>query len=119
MELVVDLSSGAVALCGEGEMGRFSVQAFGKDASAAGENGATAALAAALGGHGAGTVESGGGAVIPPDAVRRLAGEAVARRGRSLDETWEAGFAAMLEYAATAGWITDDGSIRVHVEWRD
>ena len=119
MELVVDLSSGTVDLRDGDEMGRFSVRALRKEAADGGENRALGALAAALSVHEAGTVEPGGDVVIPPASVRRLAGEAASEGGRSLDEKWDTGFAAMLEYAATAGWITDDGSIRVHVEWRD
>jgi hypothetical protein len=119
MELVVDLSSGAVALRDGDEMGRFSLQVLRQEAADGGENGALGALAAALSVHDAGRVEPGGGVVIPPASVRRLAGEAASHGGGSLDETWDEGFAAMLEHAATAGWITDDGSIRVHVEWRD
>ncbi len=119
MELVVDLSSGSVALRDRDEMGRFALRALRREAADGGENGALGALAAALSVHDAGTVEQGGDAVIPPPAVRRLAAEAAVAGDRSLDDRWEAGFAAMLEHAATAGWITDDGSIRVHVEWRD
>jgi hypothetical protein len=119
MELVVDLSSGTVALRDEDEMSRFSLRALRKEASGGGGKGAPGALAAALSAHDAGAVEPDGGAVIPPAVVRRLASEAAAKGGRSLDDAWEAGFASMLEYAATAGWITDDGSIRVHVEWKD
>ncbi len=119
MELVVDLSSGAVSLRDGDEMGRFSLQVLRREAADGGENGALGALAAALSVHDAGTVQPGGDVAIAPASVRRLASEAASQGGRSLDGKWDAGFAAMLEYAATAGWITDDGSIRVHVEWRD
>jgi hypothetical protein len=119
MELVVDLATGAVDLRDGDEMGRFSLQALRREAGDGGDNGALGALAAALSVHDAGIVEPTGDVAVPAAAVRRLAGEAADVRGRALGADWEAGFATMLEYAATAGWITDDGSIRVHVEWRD
>jgi hypothetical protein len=119
MELVVDLSSGAVALRDGDDMERFSLQVDRREASDGGENGALGALAAALSVHDAGSVQPDGGVLIPPDAVRRLAAEAAAQQRRPLGDEWEAGFTAMLEYAARAGWIAEDGAIRVHVEWRD
>jgi hypothetical protein len=49
-------------------------------------------------------------ALVDVDAVRRLA---VGRVGPG----WEGDFAAMLDYAATKGWIADDGrAIRAHIE---
>jgi hypothetical protein len=119
MELVVDLATGAVELHDGDEMGRFSLQALRQEAGDGGDNGALGALAAALSVHDAGTVEPNGDVVVPVAVVRRLAGEAADARGHALDADWEARFAAMLDYAAGAGWITDDGSIRAHVEWRD
>jgi hypothetical protein len=66
-------------------------------------------LGAALDAAGVGRMD-GDEALIEVDAVRRLAA------GR-VGEGWDADFAAMLEYAATKGWIADDGrSIRAHVE---
>ena len=47
---------------------------------------------------------------IQADAVRRLAGDAVTPE-------WESGFAAMLDYAKTKGWLDDAGDIQAHVEW--
>ena len=47
---------------------------------------------------------------INADAVRRLAGDAVTPE-------WEDGFAAMLAYAQTKGWLDDAGDIQAHVEW--
>ena len=44
------------------------------------------------------------------DAVRRMAGRT--------DAGWETGFTAMLDFARTKGWLSDDGeAIRAHVEW--
>jgi len=58
-----------------------------------------------------GSVDGDGEAMVRVDAVRRLAGAAV--RGK-----WETDFAAMLDYARSKGWLSDDGSsIRAHVEW--
>ncbi len=31
------------------------------------------------------------------------------------DEAWEAGFAAMLAYAAKAGWVDEQGNVRAHI----
>jgi hypothetical protein len=69
------------------------------------------ALDDALRSSAVGTVDGEGEALVGVDAVRRLAKGLVA-------ETWEADFAAMLDYAGTKGWLSDDGgSIRAHVEW--
>jgi hypothetical protein len=46
---------------------------------------------------------------VAPDTVRRLAGPAAA------DPAWEPGFAAMVAYADSKGWLID-GAIRAHVE---
>ena len=82
MELVVDLSSGAVALRDGDDMGRFSLQALRREAADGGENGALGALAAALSVHDAGTVEPDGDAVIPPAAVQAVGRRSRGRRGR-------------------------------------
>ncbi|HLF99807.1 MAG TPA: hypothetical protein VI916_05005 [Acidimicrobiia bacterium] len=48
---------------------------------------------------------------IRTDAVRSMAD------GR-VDADWENEFAAMLAYAATKGWLDDDGTeIQAHIEW--
>ncbi len=50
---------------------------------------------------------------IRAGAVRALA------HGR-VDDDWDEEFEAMLGYAASKGWLSDDGSeIRAHVEWLD
>ena len=61
---------------------------------------------------GAGVGRSEGDEVLMDvDAVRRLASGA--------GPSWEADFAAMLEFARGKSWLTDDGqAIRAHVEWR-
>ena len=68
-----------------------------------------AVLGDALAAAGAGRVD-GDEALIEVAVVRRLA------EGR-VGPGWEGDFAAMLDYAATKGWIADEGrSIRAHVE---
>jgi hypothetical protein len=49
---------------------------------------------------------------VRTDALRRLAGPVATPE-------WESGFAAMLEYARTRGWVDDEqGAVRGHVERR-
>src|ERR1700681_1042605 len=58
-----------------------------------------------------GTVDGDGEAVVDVAAVRRLA-------AGSVGATWDDDFAAMLDYARSKGWLSDDGgAIRAHVEW--
>ena len=50
---------------------------------------------------------------VRTDALRRLAGPAATAE-------WEEGFAAMLDYARTRGWVDDEqGAVRGHVERRE
>ncbi|HEU5270783.1 MAG TPA: hypothetical protein VFU36_12725 [Jatrophihabitans sp.] len=68
--------------------------------------GATEALPA----HGIGRLINPAEAFVTVAAVRRLA-------GRDADASWNEGFAAMLRYAQSRGWLSDDGSeIRAHLE---
>jgi hypothetical protein len=117
MELVVDLSTAAVTLRDHDGMTDFSVLAVGEQPGDGERNGALGALAAALSVHDAGTVDPAGDVLVPPMALERLAGEAAVLEGGALSSDWGGRFAAMLEYAATRGWLADDGSIRAHVEW--
>lgn len=49
-------------------------------------------------------------AFVEAELVRRLAGSAI-------DEKWEIGFAKMLDYAATKGWLDESGKrIKAHIE---
>jgi hypothetical protein len=58
-----------------------------------------------------GSVDGDGEAVIDVAAVRRLA-------AGSVGITWDDDMAAMLDYARSKGWLSDDGeAIRAHVEW--
>ena len=55
---------------------------------------------------------AGDDALVTVEAVRRLAAGSVA-------DGWEGAFAAMLDYARSRGWLSDDGQeIQAHVEWR-
>ena len=101
MVVDVDLSSEppAVALEEPEDCKAFSVRARGDRAG----------LGGALESAGVGRMD-GDEALIDVEAVRRLAG------GR-VGPGWEGDFAAMLDHAATKGWIADDGrAIRAHVE---
>ena len=71
--------------------------------------GVRAALGPALEAAGVGRMD-GEEALIGVEAVRRLA-------GASVGASWDADFAAMLDYAEGKGWIAEEGrSIRAHVE---
>ena len=47
---------------------------------------------------------------VEPDALRALAG------ARASDPVWAASFEQMVAFAATHGWISEDGAIRAHLE---
>jgi hypothetical protein len=117
MELVVDLSTAAVSLRDHNGMTRFAVLAIAEQPGDGERNGALGALAAALSVHDAGTVDPDGDVLVPPIALERLAEKAAILEGSALGSDWGGRFTAMLEYAATRGWVADDGSIRAHVEW--
>ena len=69
------------------------------------------ALDQALAGASVGWTE-GTDALVTVAAVRRLA-------AGSVGEGWESDLRAMLDYARSRGWLTEDGqSIRAHVEWQ-
>ena len=105
MQVVVDMGRepATVALEDAADCGRFHVAARGA--------GDAAVLDTALRANGVGTVDGDGEALVEVDSVRRLA-------AGSVGETWEADFAAMLDYAGSKGWLSEDGaSIRAHVEW--
>jgi hypothetical protein len=117
MEVVVDLSTGTLALRDRDDVKVFAVRAIPDSPGDGTENGALGALAAALSLRDAGTVAPEGDAFIAPGAVRALAEEAAASEGQALDPGWESGFAAMVEYAATKGWMGANGTIQAHIEW--
>ncbi len=119
MELVVDLATAIVVLRDRDDHMEVSVRALPQQPDDNEANGALGALAAALSLHDVGTVGPDGEVLVIPEAVRRLAGDAASVDGQLLDPEWESGFGAMLDAAATEGWIADDGSIQAHVAWAD
>ncbi len=105
MQVVVDMETEppAVVLEEPADCGRFHVTLRG--------GGDAGALDHALRSTAVGNLDGEGEALISVEAVRRLA-------SGSVDETWEADFAAMLDYAGSKGWLSEDGAaIRAHVEW--
>ena len=117
MVLVVDLSTGDVSMRDADNFRQFSVVAIPQWDGDGEDNGALGAIAAALSVHDIGSVDPSGDVLVSVEAVTRLAAESAAATGVPLGPGWATGFAGMLEYAATKGWIADDGSIRAHVEW--
>jgi hypothetical protein len=98
----LDAEPATVVLAEAGDCRRFHVAVRGA--------GGAAGLDDALRAHDAGTVDGDGEALVRVVAVRRLAG--------ALGAAWETEFAAMLDYARTKGWLSEDGeAIRAHVEW--
>jgi hypothetical protein len=45
------------------------------------------------------------------ETLRQLAGE------RADDPDWKSRFDEMLDYAASKGWVDENGAVRAHVEW--
>ena len=117
MDVVVDLGSGRVALEGWETVTELAVQVDGGPMGGPDPEDERA-LVAALAEVGIGRAGPDGDALLPR-GLRRLAEDAAATDGYELDAGWDEGFAGMLAYAGTEGWIDDDGAIRAHVEWRD
>jgi hypothetical protein len=114
MDVVVDLTDGVAAVAAWDALSSLSVR-VDEPVSDGAEDRLTVALAAA----GIGRDNGSGDVLLPSGVLRGLAAEAAAAEGRSLDAAWDEAFAGMLAYAATKGWIDDDGAVRAHVEWRD
>ncbi len=122
MELVVDLSTKEVTVAHRDDLGRFAVRAVTDGPPTAGRRvrpDDLDGLAAALAAHDVGAVGADGDALVSSAGIRRLAGEAAARDGVPLGADWDAGFASMLDFAGSKGWITGRGDVRAHVEWGD
>jgi len=105
VQVVVDMRTepATVALEDPAECGRFHVTARGA--------GDAAGLDSALRANAVGNIDGDGEAMVRVEAVRRLA-------SGSVGEQWEGEFRAMLDYARSKGWLSEDGtSIRAHVEW--
>jgi hypothetical protein len=91
---------GRVTLDSPAEFTAFDVQAADSSAGA---------VLAALGGD-ASPVPENDHVFVALDAVRRMAGEAV-------DDSWEVAFGEMLVFAASKGWLNEDGTaIKAHIE---
>ena len=121
MDVVVDLGSGLVVLEGWDTVTTLSVLVDGGPIGGPDEtdDADEIALAAALAETGIGRDRVTGDALLPPGVLKSLAADAAGADGYELDAGWVEGFAAMLAYAGTEGWIDDDGAVRAHVEWRD
>ena len=118
VDVVVDLGPGRVTL--EEWEGRHLARRAGRRGTGGGPDAwPRLALTAALAAAGIGRIGPSGDALLPPDVLRGMAAEAAGADGRVLDDGWDEGFAGMLAYAGTKGWIDDDGAVRAHVEWRD
>jgi hypothetical protein len=105
MQVVVDLRAEPVAVVLEdpADCGRFHVAVRG--------TGDAGALDRALRSDSVGSLDGDGEALVLVDAVRRLA-------AGSVGDSWDDDFAAMLGYAGSKGWLSEDGAeIRAHVEW--
>ena len=121
MDVVVDLGSRLVALEGWETVTTLAVLVDGGPIGGPDESDPTdeIALAAVLAEAGIGRDGTTGAAMLPPGVLKALASDAAAADGFELDAGWDDGFAAMLAYADSEGWIDDDGAVRAHVEWRD
>ena len=105
MYVEVDLGADpvVVGLVEPDDCGRFHVAVRG--------SGDAGLLDQALRASVTGSVDGDGEAVVLVDAVRRLAAGTVGG-------TWEDDFTAMLGYARSKGWLSEDGAaIRAHVAW--
>ncbi len=114
---MVDLAEGRVWHEGWDDFGALVVSArTGRPGGV--DQRAVDALADAMAAHGSAWIE-GDDARVTPDALRALAVRAAEEDGCTPGPEWDEDFAAMLESAASSGWIDDDGAVRAHVEWRD
>ena len=99
MLIVIDLSASSVSLDGPDEFTRFSVALRG-----------TGDLPSVLASSGLGRLKDDGKhVVVDPAVLRDLAGPAAG-------PDWDEGFASMTAYAATKGWVEDDGGVLAHIE---
>jgi hypothetical protein len=104
--IVLDLTESRAHLRDPSDFTRFSVVVEGEGP------GDDAALRRLLDDSGLGRLrEDGEHVVVDPAGLRALAGPAA-------DDAWDEGFAGMCAYAATKGWVEDDGVV-AHIEPRD
>jgi hypothetical protein len=100
--IVIDLGEERVLLRQPNDFGQFSV--------AVESGGTSASLADVVHRSGLGRLrQDGEHVVVDPVALRALAGPAATPE-------WDQGLAAMCAYAATKGWVEDDGGILAHIE---
>jgi hypothetical protein len=118
VEVVVDLPSGTVGLQGWAMLTSLVVRVDAGHGVRPDEV-SEWRLSTVLGGVGVTRVDRTGDALVPPQVLRDLAEAAAEAEGRTLDDEWGEGFAAMLAHAASKGWVDDEGAVRAHVEWRD
>lgn len=111
VDVDLDEDAGEPVLAEPADCKRFHVAVRG--------GGDAAALDRALRASGVGCVDGDGEALVHVAAVRRLAAAAGATTAPGdPDDPWESDFRAMLGYAVSKGWMSEDGdSIRAHVEW--
>jgi hypothetical protein len=104
MRILIDLPARTVGLSEPDAFDGFSVEVTGK--------GTPEYLGEVVGEAGLGRIDPDGTHVlVDPQGLRTLAGAAVTPQ-------WEASLEGMCAYAASKGWIADDGAIQAHIEWR-
>jgi hypothetical protein len=102
VHIVVNLVTGDVTLTDPDDFTGFDMRLVGSaDQRRLGEIVGTAKLGYLLYG--------GTHVAVDPMGLRSLAGPLAT-------DSWEAGFSAMCDYAATKGWLGADGTVRAHVE---
>jgi hypothetical protein len=100
--IVIDLSEARVLLTDPDDFTRFSVAVEGDGD-----------LAQVVHQSGLGRLRPDGEhVVVDPVALRALAGPAAG-------DDWDRGFVGMCAYAASKGWVEDDGGVVAHIERRD
>jgi hypothetical protein len=107
MEIVCDLDTATVLLVDPEDLARFSVRVSAPPDAGPGDG---SRLADLLTDVGAARLSDSGDVMVSPDWLRLSV-------NGSVSPDWEAGFAAMCRYAASRGWIADDGAIQAHVDW--
>lgn len=108
MQLVLELDDVTVHLGAPDDTGRLSVVVSGPPGATAASHGHR--LGDVLVGLRLGRPGPDGDALLNPEALRFLAAGQVG-------EDWEERFGAMAAYAASQGWVGDDGALQAHVVW--
>ncbi len=116
--MVVDLPSGRVGLTGWSMLHSLVVCVDGGRGVRRDEV-SEWRLTTVLAGAGVSRASGTGEALVPGRVLHDLAEVAASTEGTRLDDEWDRAFAAMLDVAASEGWVDDEGAIRAHVEWRN